>query len=96
MDVYIYVIPAPAQLFRISSQLLADFSALLPGTHKGQLSSTSRALPENFLDYKIEMTFHVEERADMSLSDNPHLMKSTWSPQELPPGFFFLFSRLAS
>ncbi|MXQ82646.1 hypothetical protein E5288_WYG009720 [Bos mutus] len=36
MDVYISVIPTPAQLFRISSQLLADFSALLPELTKAQ------------------------------------------------------------
>lgn len=44
MDVYICVIPTLSQLFKISSQLSVDFSALLLELKKGQLSSTSRVL----------------------------------------------------
>lgn len=58
MDVCIYVIPTPAQLFRISSQLSLDCSVILELT-KGQLSSASRVLSSwKLWAIKIEMTLH--------------------------------------
>ena len=52
MDVYIYVIPTLAPLFRISSQLSLHFSALLLELTKGHLSRTSRVLFLKALDYE--------------------------------------------
>lgn len=98
MDVYIYVIPAPAQPFRISSQL---FGGLLrpfsPNSQKVSWAVHQEGSSWKLLDYKNRNDIPcVEERADMSLSDNPTLAKSPHGALRLPPGFFFLFSRLAS
>lgn len=67
MDAYIRVIPPRSQLFRMSSQLSVDFSALLLDLTKGQRS----AFPENFRIPEIDMAFRVEESADVPLTNTP-------------------------
>lgn len=79
MSPFMWVAPVPAQLFRISSQLWADPSALLPeGRNKRSVGQYSkRALSENFWIRKLEKTLGVEESRDRHVPERqPRLARS--------------------
>lgn len=92
MDVYVHVVPARAQLLRVSSQLSVDFPALLLDLTKGQ----SSAFPKNFRITKIEMAFLAEEGPDMSLTNNPASPGSLTEGSDRLTGSSNSFSRAVS